>query len=1018
MRTSLKPQETIVLSSGSSVRKFVIEKCLGKGASCYVYEGCDLEQKKRVRIKELCPTSAQVTRTGQELKWMSWEEKEAFIGRFESAAKVQMEFSNAEGTGNSTVHLDGVYSGNGTEYLVMEADFGKTFDQDDSKDLHDILRSILALTNAVGAYHRAGFLHLDIKPENFLIVPETRELVKIFDTDTMVKKTELFSANYFSYTQKWAASEQKMGRIHNICEATDLYAIGKILFDRVMGRMPNNDDMTPFSDWAFNESVFARVNPAVKPKMRVLFRRTLAASVRKRYQSAEELASAIQEILRITGAGRPYLLSDYPQPGNVIGRDRELEELRAKFAEGTHSIFLYGFGGVGKTALAKFYAKEQEDVNYDAVVWLSCCDETPLEKCILQLQIAQCSEDALGSRLSPIKQKKKILQEICKEERILFIIDNFDTNDCGQDDFLTEFLRLPADFLITTRNDHSYFEQSCQMEIGCLEDKDLLELFELHSNSELSDCDKEIALQMLHAIGGNTLFTVLLARQLVVSNIGLETLRRDLFAQEEKVRLVHGESAYQLTQREWLKTIWNISALGDEMQETLRNVWLLQTERWDKQAYKELTGAKSLDALNALIEGSWIQWESTETKMGKLSLHPLIEELVKFDLDPQYRNCKRLGEHFDILLHNKQNFLREDILIPKHILHTMTKWLEVEESPEEMDVIFSKICCVLVELLQATKSSGEMAFYHAFDECFVPKMLFDPLMEISQKHVGHCLDFIYEAESAASDYFKWFVEDSPKWETSKECFPTEEDKCLFFWGITRRELDKYLEGLCTHILLCFWKIRFLSAYDGWMNEWGIWDDWEEENHLDEMSPSDINYREIKKCIDAVTLHIAEYDQVVQYYYQKYFSSQELREDAVQRYYIEDSMLIWPETVIQWYWPIIFEWTELLGDNAIEATVTTETGMLYRTVYELMRNTLTEFMKVLADAPEKQDSWGNYRELEDSLVNNVMSLCAWRMEKSGQPNADVARLYCGAGYEPKTREELLSFQIPEFPPPQC
>lgn len=129
------------------------------------------------------------------------------------------------------------------------------------------------------------------------------------------------------------------------------------------------------------------------------------------------------------------------------------------------------------------------------------------------------------------------------------------------------------------------------------------------------------------------------------------------------------------------------------------------------------------------------------------------------------------------------------------------------------------------------------------------------------------------------------------------------------------------------------------------------------------------------------------------------------------------MLIWPETVIQWYWPIIFEWTELLGDKAIETAVTTETGMLYRTVYKLMRNTLTEFMKVLADDPEKQDSWGNYRELEDSLVNNVMSLCAWRMEESGKPNADAVRLYLGAGYEPKTREELLSFQIPEFPPPQ-
>lgn len=107
----------------------------------------------------------------------------------------------------------------------------------------------------------------------------------------------------------------------------------------------------------------------------------------------------------------------------------------------------------------------------------------------------------------------------------------------------------------------------------------------------------------------------------------------------------------------------------------------------------------------------------------------------------------------------------------------------------------------------------------------------------------------------------------------------------------------------------------------------------------------------------------------------------------------------------------------MGAKAIETAVTTETGMLYRTVYELMRNTLAEFMKVLADNPEKQDSWGNYRELADSLVNNVMSSCAWRMEESDKPNVDAVRLRLSAGYEPKTREELFSFQIPEFPPPR-
>lgn len=996
MRTALRPQDTIVVSSGASVRKFMIESNIGEGASCCVYEGQDIEKKKKVRIKELYPAAAQISRIDQELVWSSQQEKDAFTDRFERAANLQMQFANAEGTGNSTVHLDGIYDGNGTKYLIMEVDFGKTFAQDDSEDLHDILRSILALTKVIGTYHHAGFLHLDIKPENFLIVPETRERVIVFDTDTMVQKSELADIGYLSYTQKWAAPEQKMGRMHSICEATDIYAIGEVFFERIMGRIPKDDDMTPFANWEFSGPIFMRVNPAVKPKLKELFRRTLSAAVKRRYQSAEELAEALQDIIRITEAGRPYLISDYPLPGTVIGRDRELEQIKAEFENGTRAIFLHGFGGVGKTTLAKAYAATQEGMDYDAVVWLSYGEEMPLENGILSIPICAYSDDTT-ERTSRLERRVNTLREICKEERILFIIDNFDTNESIQDDSLNNLFSLPANFLITTRNDHTYFEQAHQIEVGCLDDKSLLELFELHSGKQLLEGEQTPALRMLHAVGGNTLFTTLLAGQLIASDISVETLSENLFQQEEKVRRVHNGKSYQLTQRDWLKVIWDISTLGEDEQETLQNVWLLQTERWDKQAYKELTGVKSLNVLNTLIEKNWVQWENTDKGSAKLSLHPLIEELVKFELKPQYRNCGKVAKHFDILLNNEQNYLREDILVPKHIFHAMAKWLSVEDQEEERERIFSKTCHMLDELLHGTEMDGETAFFHCFDENFTPDIFFAPLTKVSEKIVHEM-----KKQFAALD--------------------TDDEKTYLVWPLLRGRLNGYLVALQNHIIVQFLNIRFLSKYDYWMNEWGIWGDWDEEGHPGEVAPWDVNYTEIKKCIDSVTLRIAEYDQTIQYYFQTYFSTQEIREDVLKRYYFDDGTLILPETVIQWYWPIICAWGSVLEDEALETVITTDTGMLHRSMYELMRHTLEQFVTILNNDPAAQDEWGNYRELADSLVDNIMSIWAWRMEKSSQPNGGDTDLEIamGVGYESgvwRSWEKLLSFQIPEFQPPE-
>lgn len=68
-------------------------------------------------------------------------------------------------------------------------------------------------------------LHLDIKPENVLLIPETKEQMVLFDFDSMVRKEKIQTQPNgwtFSVSDGYAAPELVRGKCSKICEATDV----------------------------------------------------------------------------------------------------------------------------------------------------------------------------------------------------------------------------------------------------------------------------------------------------------------------------------------------------------------------------------------------------------------------------------------------------------------------------------------------------------------------------------------------------------------------------------------------------------------------------------------------------------------------------------------------------------------------------------------------------------------------------------------------------------------------------
>src|SRR5699024_12418571 len=86
------------------------------------------------------------------------------------------------------------------------------------------------LCSIIEKYHNQGYLHLDIKPSNILVLPEPKENVKLFDFDS-VEKIEDIKENKIeriSYTEDFAALDQRTGKMKRIGKETDIYYIGAV----------------------------------------------------------------------------------------------------------------------------------------------------------------------------------------------------------------------------------------------------------------------------------------------------------------------------------------------------------------------------------------------------------------------------------------------------------------------------------------------------------------------------------------------------------------------------------------------------------------------------------------------------------------------------------------------------------------------------------------------------------------------------------------------------------------------
>ena len=669
----------VALKSGDKITvgnfEYIIDSVIGDGATCIVYSARYTDHAgivHSVLLKECYPYADNISRDEKALLWVDANERQNSLSSFKSAYEKLMAMQNTAKLRNSTSHAFDLFEANETLYSVTDITEGTTFEKDKSKGLSDILKTVLALSKVVGKYHNAGFLHLDIKPSNFLVIPETRELVVLFDMDSVTSLDDIKNGRIkcIPYSKGWAAPEQMQGQIAKLCPATDLYSIGAILFQKLFNRDIAPVDTGVFAYWDFEDTIFDSVNPKIKRLLRTIFRKTLSANIKRRYQSADELIATLEEAVEVAEQ-KSYLLSDYIVSDiNFVGRKNDLLKLDELFDNGTKAVFLHGFGGVGKTALATKYA-ELYGNKYDCIKF--CRYSNGLKQIIDSLEIANAATNSSD-------EHRKLLKTVLKDTKTLIIIDNFDVED---DEELEYLLSLNCNVLFTTRNDYSQYVSSEKLEIIELESLPtdaLVQVFKNEYGRDITDHEEGLVQDIIEKFGNLTLIVPMIAKQILSSHISIEefasSIEGDVFARfnedNEDIRIRKDGKSHKTNSLDYLRAMFNIASLSDKHRMVLRYLYMLRIHKnLTITEYRKYTGERKLNTLNDLAFRGWITIERDAFKdEDNITVHQLIYDLVEKDFYPSYDSVPGITNHIEDCFK-----VLEDMMIPEQsISDTVIDW--------------------------------------------------------------------------------------------------------------------------------------------------------------------------------------------------------------------------------------------------------------------------------------------------------------------------------------------------------
>jgi serine/threonine-protein kinase len=258
--------------------RYRILRRIGSGGMADVYCAEDSHLGRQVAIKVLHRRFAQ---------------DQEFVERFRREAKAAagLNHPNVVGVFDRGEH-------EGTYYIAMEFLTGRTLKDIVTAEapmpqerVIDIGTQILV---AAGFAHRNGVIHRDFKPHNVIV----DELGHAKVTDFGIARagaSEMTETGSIMGTAQYLSPEQAQG--HAVTATSDIYSIGVMLYEMLAGRLPFEGDSAvavALKHLSEPPPPISQLRSDVHPALEAVVMAALAKDPAERWQSAEDLAAALE----------------------------------------------------------------------------------------------------------------------------------------------------------------------------------------------------------------------------------------------------------------------------------------------------------------------------------------------------------------------------------------------------------------------------------------------------------------------------------------------------------------------------------------------------------------------------------------------------------------------------------------------------------------------------------------------------------------------------------------------------
>ena len=282
------------MHAGETVGHYRVLHTLGKGGMGEVYAAEDLKLHRTVALKILPAVFA----TDSDRR-----------RRFEREAQTIASLNHPGIVTIHSIEVDGPLP-----FLTMELVDGQPLRDVIEKGgmrIDALLKTSIAVADAVAAAHQRGIVHRDLKPANVIVCPDWRVkvldfgLAKVQDAETAaageaptrLPTDDLTGAGRIVGTVAYMSPEQAEGK--TVDQRSDIFSLGIMLHEMATGERPFTGDTEVSIISSIIKDTPASVTdsrPELPPQLARIVKRCLIKDPQRRYQTARDLHSDLEDL--------------------------------------------------------------------------------------------------------------------------------------------------------------------------------------------------------------------------------------------------------------------------------------------------------------------------------------------------------------------------------------------------------------------------------------------------------------------------------------------------------------------------------------------------------------------------------------------------------------------------------------------------------------------------------------------------------------------------------------------------